>query len=69
MIMPSRWFAGGKGLDGFREDMLNDKHIYKIVDFENSNEVFPGVDIAGGVCYLLWSETYHGECQMTNFYE
>lgn len=45
--MPSRWYAGGKGLDEFRESMLNDKHIHKLVDFENSNEVFPGVDIAG----------------------
>jgi len=44
MIIPSRWFGGGKGLDEFRAEMLNDTHIRKIVDFEGANEVFPGVD-------------------------
>jgi site-specific DNA-methyltransferase (adenine-specific) len=48
MIIPSRWFGGGKGLDDFRAEMLNDDRIRKIVDFEDANEVFPGVDIAGG---------------------
>ncbi len=69
LIMPSRWYAGGKGLDEFRESMLNDKHIHKLVDFENSNEVFPGVDIAGWVCYYLWDRDYNWLCQMTNFYD
>lgn len=62
MIMPARWYAGGKGLDEFRKKMLNDKRIKKIVDFENSTDVFPGVDIAGGVCYFLWDKDYNGEC-------
>lgn len=48
MVVPSRWFSGGKGLDEFRAEMLGDRRIRKIVDFENSSEVFPGVDIAGG---------------------
>ncbi len=53
MIIPSRWYAGGRGLDGFRKEMLNDKRIRNLVDFENSNEVFPGVDVAGGFVIFM----------------
>lgn len=67
MIVPARWFAGGKGLDDFRSEMLNDKRIRKLVDFENSNEVFPGVDVAGGICYFLWDRDNPGLCEVTNF--
>ncbi len=67
MIIPARWFAGGKGLDEFRTEMLNDKRIRKLVDFENSNEVFPGVDVAGGICYFLWDRDNPGLCEVTNF--
>jgi site-specific DNA-methyltransferase (adenine-specific) len=68
MIIPSRWFAGGKGLDKFRKEMLNDYRIRKLVDFENAAEVFPGVDVAGGVCYFLWARDSSGLCEVTNFY-
>ncbi len=66
MIIPFRWFAGGKGLDGFRKDMLNDDQIRKIVDFEDATEVFPGVDIAGGICYFLWERDTNGVCEVVN---
>lgn len=69
MIMPARWYAGGKGLDTFRAEMLNDDRIRKLVDFENSSAVFPGVDIAGGVCYFLWNRDNKGLCEITNQYD
>ena len=66
MIIPSRWFAGGRALDDFRDDMLNDGKISHLIDFSNSKECFPGVDIAGGVCYFLWQKEYNGLCAVTN---
>ncbi len=66
MIIPSRWFAGGKGLDDFRSEMLNDNRIRKIVDYENAGECFPGVDIAGGICYFLWEKDHKGSCDVVN---
>jgi site-specific DNA-methyltransferase (adenine-specific) len=66
MIIPARWYAGGKGLDDFRKKMLEDKHIRKLVDFENSNDVFPGVDVAGGICYFLRDRDNSGLCEVTN---
>jgi site-specific DNA-methyltransferase (adenine-specific) len=66
MIIPARWFAGGKGLDDFREEMLSDKRFKTIVDFANSKDCFPGVNIAGGVCYFLWDNTHSGDCLIVN---
>lgn len=67
MVIPARWYAGGKGLDEFRERMLNDKRIRKLIDFENSSDLFPGVDIAGGICYFLWDRDHPGLCEVCNF--
>ena len=67
MIIPSRWFSGGKGLDSFREEMLNDTHISHIVDYENYKDVFPTLGgLAGGVCYFLWDKSHNGQCEITN---
>lgn len=65
MVMPSRWFAGGRGLDDFRQDMLADRHLRALVDFPESREVFDGVDIAGGVSYFLWDADWRDACEVT----
>lgn len=65
MIMPSRWYAGGKGLDEFRENMLNDKHISLLHDFLNPEDVFPNTNIRGGLCFFLWSEKYDNRESLT----
>jgi len=55
MVIPARWYSGGKGLDDFRESMLTDGHLAEIHDFAETDLVFPGVNIRGGVCYFRWS--------------
>ncbi|WP_276969213.1 Eco57I restriction-modification methylase domain-containing protein [Ferrimicrobium acidiphilum] len=64
-IIPSRWMAGGLGLSDFRAEMLKDRRIRHLVDFPNASEVFPGVEIKGGVCYFLWNRDKPGQCAMT----
>lgn len=66
MIIPSRWFSGGMGLDSFRSEMLGDRRIRKIVDYPNSHEVFTGVDVPGGICYFVWNRDEEGSCEVIN---
>lgn len=66
MIIPSRWFAGGMGLDAFRDNMMNDKRISKIVDYANAKDCFPENSVGGGVCYFLRTPEENELCDFTN---
>lgn len=66
MIIPSRWFAGGRGLDSFRREMLQDERIRVLVDYSDGRDCFPNVSVAGGVCYFLWSRDAPGLCEVTS---
>ena len=66
MVTPSRWFAGGRGLDDFRREMLADRRLRSLVDYPDSREVFAGVDIAGGISYFLWDSSWNGKCEVTS---
>ena len=66
MIMPARWYAGGKGLDDFRISMLNDRNLCSITDYPNPKDCFPTANISGGVCYFLRDKTYVGDCLFSN---
>lgn len=65
MVIPSRWLAGGRGLDEFRSQMLKSGHLRSLTDFQDSGEAFPGVQIKGGVCYFLWDAEHKGTCAVT----
>lgn len=62
MVMPARWYAGGKGLDDFRSMMLSNTHISSLFDYFDSTDVFPNIDLSGGVCYFLHNQNYNGDC-------
>ena len=66
MIIPAKWYTGGKGLDEFRASMLNDKQLSYLYDIEDSRECFPTVDIAGGICYFLWQKGNKSKCNVVN---
>lgn len=66
MVIPSRWFSGGRGLEDFRQTMLSDRRIRTLVDYENFKDIFPGVDLAGGACYFLWDRDHSGMCKVIN---
>ncbi|MBV6523124.1 MAG: hypothetical protein MNPFHGCM_03291 [Gemmatimonadaceae bacterium] len=64
-VTPSRWLAGGRGLDEFRAQMLNGGHLRSLTDFPDSGDAFPGVQIKGGICYFLWDTAHSGACDVT----
>ncbi|MCA9292800.1 MAG: Eco57I restriction-modification methylase domain-containing protein [Phycisphaerales bacterium] len=69
MITPSRWFGGGKGLDSFRKEMLNDDRISHLFDFPKLYDGFPGVKIRGGVSYFLWNRDHRGMCSVQTMWD
>jgi len=69
MVIPARWFAGGKGLDEFRESMLSDDRLRSIDDYLSAADVFPGVGLKGGVCYFLWDRDNPGQCRVTTHFK
>ena len=69
MIIPARWFAGGKGLNDFRESMLSDDRLRSIDDYLSASDVFPGVGLKGGVCYFLWNRDHRGKCQVSTHFK
>lgn len=67
MIVPARWYSGGKGLDEFRDEMLNDERLSEIHDFPETSDCFPGLNIRGGICYFLWDKEHKGDCEVFNY--
>lgn len=65
MVIPSRWLAGGRGMDDFRKAMLTGKHISRMVDYTKMSTVFPGPDFEGGVGYFVWERSHQGDCDYT----
>src|SRR5690606_32791694 len=68
-VTPSRWFAGGKGLDAYRKAMLSDHRIRDLVDYPKLYEAFPGVKIRGGISYFLWERDYDGPCRVQTMWD
>jgi Eco57I restriction-modification methylase len=68
MVIPARWFAGGKGLDDFRESMLADDRLRSIDDFLSASDVFPGVGLKGGICAFMWDRDNRGRCSVTTHF-
>ena len=69
MVTPSRWMSGGKGLDDYREQMLSDKRLRRIVDYPKLFEAFPGVKIRGGISYFLWDRDHDGPCEFQTVWD
>jgi Eco57I restriction-modification methylase len=69
LVIPARWFAGGKGLDEFREAMLADNRTRIIHDYLLVGEAFPGVAIQGGILYFLWNREHTGDCKVVTHFE
>ena len=66
LIMPSRWFSGGMGLNKFREEMMNDRSIKVIFDYTNAKDLFPNNSVSGGVNFFVWKSNYKGDCRFVN---
>lgn len=65
MITPSRWLSAGNGLDEYRSKMLHDDRLSSYHDFYSALDIFPNVEIKGGIGYFLWDINHHGKCNVT----
>lgn len=65
MITPSKWMKGGRGLNNFRRTMMEDTRLKYIKDYQNAKDIFPSVDLDGGVSYFIWAENYDGPVEYT----
>lgn len=68
LIIPTRWYAGGRGLDEFRNKMLADKHISELHDFIKTEILFQNINVRGGICYFLWDKSYDNTNNLTNVF-
>ncbi|MEO7923479.1 MAG: Eco57I restriction-modification methylase domain-containing protein [Chitinophagaceae bacterium] len=68
LIMPTRWYAGGRGLDDFRDEMLNDTNISELHDFLNPELIFQNINVRGGICYFVWEKDYDNRKQLTKVF-
>ncbi len=66
MVIPARWMSSGLGLSEFRQEMLGDKRIRSLTDYPVSREVFPSVEVKGGICFFLWDRDFQGDASVTN---
>lgn len=66
MIIPARWYSGGRGLDDFRDEMIHDERMQVIYDYPETSDCFPGLNIRGGICYFLWNDQHQGACKIVN---
>lgn len=67
MIIPARWYCGGKGLDDFRTFMLYRANVVELYDFDKLYEIFDTVKIPGGICYFHIDNTQNkGLCRIHN---
>ena len=66
MIMPAKWYNGGRGLEQFRYDMLHDKQLRSLYDYIDPHDCFPTVDVAGGICYFIRDNHYNGLCSFVS---
>lgn len=69
LIMPSRWMTGGKGLDEFRANTINDRRFLILHDYFDARECFSNVEIKGGVCYFLWNKENHEPCSIYTHFD
>ena len=69
LVMPARWMSGENGpyreTQHFIDEMLKGDHLQSFHLYPNSSDLFPNVDIKGGVCFFVWNRAY--SCDRVNY--